>query len=275
MKVEIVLFFSLIFLHFIGFVLFTFNAVYLICTRGYGSARISQTLFDRRGSTALDDPQTGRCCKMTNTWAGNLLVLYHVILTFVDILEAIRYEVYQPTNTFFLIGFWAMAAWNYGLLVLVVFSAYAAIPHETGIPARHLHAYHSYEFLHFFIFWASLLLMLTCTKAECDFQSPLKNLANGYAAIPLVLSYVVLVIEAWTRGYTEIKVITKEEAVDTINQRQRESPWIEWTIRCRHQDGEGSQIDTFYVDLSLSIVFFILCFHISLHVYISVCYHTS
>ena len=251
--------------------LFAFNTVYLICTRGYGSARISQTLFDRRGTTALDDPQTGRCCKMTNTWAGNLLVLYHVILTFVDILEAIRYEVYEPSSTFFLIGFWAMAAWNYGLLVLVVFSAYAAIPHETRLPARHLHAYHSHEFLHFFIFWASPLLMLTYTKAKCNFQSPLKNLANGYAAIPLVLSYVVLIIEAWTRGDTETKVITKEEAVNTINQRQRESPWIEWTIRCRHQDGEGRQNYTFMY-FFLLLLFYYMSF---LHGYICVSCHNT
>ena len=162
-----------------------------------------------------------------------------------------------------------MAAWNYGLLVLVVFSAYAAIPHETGLPARHLHAYHSYEFLHFFIFWASFLLMLTCTKAECNFQSPLKNLANGYAAIPFVLSYVVLIIEAWTRGDTETKVITKEEAVNTIKQRQRESPWIEWTIRCRHQDGEGRQNYTFLC-ISFFCFIFIFRFCIAIFVFVAI-----
>ena len=178
--------------------------------------------------------------------AFNILILYHMFLSAAALILGIIYDTNETEsgshrNSTIFVLLWLSAAANYSfsLLVLAVcatFSQYFYVYKKSGC----IHAGHVFELLTFILFWSSIGLMFICQQRECAGLPPLLNkyadALFGLAAILLFIFYLILLSLAIWNTYAD-KLISKEEAVNLINERIEEEVFIGWKLRCGHMAG--------------------------------------
>lgn len=238
----------LVVVHVLGLILLLINSCYLVCTRGYGSTRISQSKFRKRNRD-LDKPETKRCCKLRSAKACNILVLYHILLIIIEVGFAIVCYIEPSLNHEFndfedmRFALLIAAVCNFGFIIIFILPySYSVGALRAHAQICHLNACSSFEVLNFILFWASLLLLIGCSAADCSEPSLLDLMGSGLAAVPLILSYIILLIGAKMYKKRLNKVqnpISSQEAVTTIGRKIQEPPYLKWTISCGHQEGSG------------------------------------
>ena len=178
--------------------------------------------------------------------ACNILILYHMFLSAAAVVLGIIYDTNETdpgtrrnSTIFVLLWLSAVANYSFSLLVLAVcatFSQYFYGYKKSGC----IHAGHVFELLTFILFWSSVGLMVICQQRECIGLPPLlykyADALFGLAAILLFTFYLILLSLAIWNTYAD-KLISKEEAVDRINQRIQEQVFIGWVLRCGHMEG--------------------------------------
>ena len=239
-----------IIVHLLGIFLIIFNSIYLACTRGVGSARGHGKMF---------------CCKQRNIKrrfkirfekAWNLLVLYHIVLIFVDVIMAVVCEEvdslnYQIDSFHDLVDmFWISAIINYGVVFMlnVMYVTASCAAGKWAFTSRshilgHLQQFNCFGFLNFLVFWTSVLLLLTCAGYDCShLPQPWKDLSKGLAGVSLGLSYIFMIIEALfaeKRIFLDDKATTNEEAMNILEQKLLEPSPVEWVVECGHNVQRG------------------------------------
>ena len=242
MTIEAVVIVGIVIAHLLGVLLFMLNACYLKVTRGYDKSRNVNT-----GNEELDKLKSKRCCKLRSFKAMNFLVMYHVMLVILDFIIAFIHLSQDPEDRVLSITptvIWILPGIAY--MVLFIFMPIAMMCGlGTLAHTGPLHAFNIFDFLHLVIFWASLICMLTCAGADCSgLHSDLQNLASGYAAIPFAWSYLLMIWGAcMNKGFFKLgkKVISKQDALNFINEKLQETPSIEWTVSCGHSVTTGKR----------------------------------
>ena len=147
-------------LHTIGIVVFIINALYLLCTRGYGSVKTSEHLLSKYGER-LNNTGLKRRCQLRNGFAINCLIVYHTLLTVVGVIFTLMCEFQDIFESQYL-----KIMWNYGvisyciLLVLVVPYSCVCNASKTRAHIGPIHACVALDFLHFAIFWALFITLM-------------------------------------------------------------------------------------------------------------------
>ena len=232
-----------IIVHLLGIFLIIFNSIYLACTRGVNSARGHGKMFCSKQRSIK------RCFKIRFEKAWNILVLYHSAFIFVDVIMGVVCEEvdsfnYQIDSLHDLVNvFWISAMINYGVVFMlnVLYLVGLKTVHKLGFNRHsyvfgHLHQFNCFGFINFLVFWASVLLLLTCAGIDCgDLPVPWKSLARGLGLVSLAISYVCMVVEA---VYAEKWVIldgkgtTKQEALSIIQWKLLEMTSTMWVVEC-------------------------------------------
>ena len=186
-----------------------------------------------------------KCCKIGSDLAFILLFLYHNSLNILELFIALLCQ---------FVGYWKekvspknlvdtcliSASVNY--LFILVYLTPKIISTDSLEIKRKLHALKFFAFLHFLVFWFSLTLLLTCTTKNCSKLSGFTILAEGYAVIPLVISYLAMVLEA---SFTHVvvmewntvasaNIISKDDAISLLQQKSEAQPCVEVNITCGH-----------------------------------------
>ena len=212
--------------HVIGVTLLIINACYLKCTKGITSVRWepNQCSFGLK-----------RWCKMRNTVACNILIIFQLGLVFFEVL-LIRYIMYQDVfYQFYLI----VVACN----VFIIITVYLPVAALTGsfkssAYTGPFNAWDVYEFFNLIVLCFLISLQITAIQQDWSEQSKVM-----FVIAPAVLTYIVMVAGA-VIGYSRFKVysklITKDEALDIINNSLEEPPYIQWSIRCTRQGSSES-----------------------------------
>ena len=114
---------------------------------------------------------------------------------------------------------------------------------ETDGHTNFLNTTKSFAFVNFLVFWSMLGLLASCSGIDCRLTSGFETLANGYALIPLILSYIAMLCEAYLTSTVEARyknfesagIISKDKALCIIQQRLKEQPCIEGLVVCSHE----------------------------------------
>ena len=190
-----------------------------------------------------------RCCKLKSDIACNILFIYHAILLILEIFLALLCQFKNGWMDFFpgrnLVDlFLILAIVNYMFLTLYLAPRLIKVhTFATNGYTRHCNATKPFAFLNFFVFWSNLVLLSTCIGIDCRSMPGFGMLADGYAIIPLVISYFGILFEAYltttvTTRHQDIEsasVISKEKAIGIIQKRILEQPYIEGYVSCGHE----------------------------------------
>ena len=226
------------FLHLIGIICVALNAYYLKRTRGYDSARIQ-----------LNAPNSDkkRLFKIRNSIACNILIIYHITLTALELGMAIIYQIPQMYNESYTTAYFLLVGINYGILVLLCLPwAFLSGTFKSHAHLGHVHACNAFEFFNLVIHWGSILLVMVCTETNCsDLPSHMGLLGSGFAIIPIMISYVAMLIGA-ACNYPSFMVynnmISRQDAVNIIKQKLEEPPYIDWTVSCGQSERFGKHL---------------------------------
>lgn len=240
--------------HVLGIVLVLVNGVYLLCTRGYGSARIRENsrAFDSR--TMLDNPRTRRFCTVRNSKACNVLVFYHVLLFGADVISLLVCNFQSIICDWRLLAFIILlAVVNYFVILLII------VPFSWGCGANKSHAHcgcfhncFAFEVMHFLLFWGVLSSMITagiCNTQGCkDYGVFYIYIFPGFLTLGLIYLYMAmwagsaLYYKRHIRVYKDI--ISKEEAAEFIRQALQETPALELEMSCNHwiENSDGGRL---------------------------------
>ena len=215
--------------HLLGVQLFGLNSMYLWVTRAYDPNEYHYENED------LDGLKSKRCCKIRNGKAINVLVMYHVILQIADFVVFIsesnresEYAIDWPTH-------WMLPGMHF--MFFICFMPVAAmLNRSTFSHIGPIHASNIFEFLHLAIFWSSIFYMSICAEVGCKNLAPdLRDLASGYAAIPMGWSYLVMLIGAWCNrenyDCSDI-IISTQDFIRYINEELQKTPRIVMMISC-------------------------------------------
>ena len=214
--------------HFMGAILFLVNALYVFCTRGFGSSRISEGLLANIGTSRKQ-----RCCLIRNSFACNVFILYHIGLLAMEAVGGMACEVNQSCEAEVKLVMWLLVGVTYVIIFLCFFSCYIACDacesHEHIGPISNVVAF---ELLHAMIFWFSIILLI----------------GGGLQSIRSVELYVGLFIIGITYIYgmtwmgsllyykrhilAHKEIFSKQEAIGILNQQLLEPRVIEIQIKC-------------------------------------------
>ena len=220
---------GIIFIHIFSILLLLLNSLFVVCTR---------------------DKENGekRCCKIGNDLACNLLFLYHSVLVALELSLALLCQI---------TGFWKDIFPNQNLVDIFMISAgvnylfvllYLA-PRIVSVDtlegngcASKINTTKPFAFISFCLFWFLLALILVCT-ADCRFTSGFGTLAKGYGAIPLVICYVLMLLEARFTNMFILKLdtvanatlVSRDDAVKMLHKKLEGQPYIEGTVIGSHQ----------------------------------------
>ena len=134
-------------LHLIGIIVVLINAYYLRRTRGHGSAR-------KKLNASVS--KSKRLCKIRNIVACNLLIIYNIALTGLEVAMAVIYQSPQMYNESYTAAYWMLIGINYGLLLLLCLPwaiLLGALKSHTHV--GHIQACNAFEFFNFIIHWGS------------------------------------------------------------------------------------------------------------------------
>ena len=216
--------------HLLGVLLFGINSMYLWVTRGYDPNEYHCENED------LDVLKSKRCCKMRNGKAVNVLVIYHVILQIADFVVVFISESNResecaldwPTH-------WMLPGMHY--IFLICFMPVAVVLNRsTFAHIGPIHAFNTFEFLHLVIFWSSIFYMSICAVVGCKNLAPdLRDLASGYAAIPMGWSYLIMLVGAWCNrenyDCSDI-IISIQDFIRCMNEELHKTTRIVMMISC-------------------------------------------
>ena len=215
--------------HLLGVVLFGLNAMYLGLTRAYDTKEYHYENED------LDLLKSKRCCKIRNGKVINVLVIYHVILQIADFVVVFfsesnresEYAVDWPTH-------WLLPGMHY-----IIFLGITSIAMRLNSSFAHIgpiHVSNTFEFLHFVIFWASIFYMSICAGVGCENLAPeLRDLASGYAAIPMGWSYLIMLVGAWCNSDNfdcSDFIISIQDFMRYLNGELHKTPKIWMNVSC-------------------------------------------
>ena len=134
------------FLHLIGIICVALNAYYLKRTRGYDSARIQLN---------APNSEKKRLFKIRNSIACNILIVYHITLTALELGMAIIYQIPQMYNESYTSAYFLLVGINYGILVLLCLPwAFLSGTFKSHAHLGHVHACNAFEFFNLVIHWA-------------------------------------------------------------------------------------------------------------------------
>ena len=190
-----------------------------------------------------------RWCKIKSDLACNVLFLYHVILLTLEMILALVCQIYQDLSEFcqshnLVDLFLILAGTNYLFLLLYLAPRRVSVgAFETDGHTSSLNTSKSFAFVNFLVFWSMLGLLASCSRIDCRFMSGFETLANGYGLIPLLLSYIAMLCEAYLTSTVEARyknfesadIISKDKAIAIIQQRFKEQPRIEGLVVCSHE----------------------------------------
>ena len=229
---RIYLIIAIVVAHLFGLLVFALNVFYLKLTRGYDPKRRYTENED------LDVLKSKRCCKIRNGKAMTLLVIYHVTLEIIDFIivfisESNRdseYVLEWPLH-------WLLPGMHYAVIFCFMPAA-MILGASTFAHIGPINAFNAYEFLHLVMFWYAIFFMIICAGTGRENLAPdLRDLAAGYAAIPMAFSYLIMLFGAWYNRscyHVEEDVISSHEAVRTIKELLEKTISIEITISCGH-----------------------------------------
>ena len=220
------LIFVLVIIHIGGILFLLINSMYPLCNR-------------------KSKRQKGNCCKIGSDLAFILLFLYHTSLNVLELIIAflcqfVEYCKENVSQNNLVDTFLISASVDY--LFILVYLTPKIISTDSLEIKRKLHALTFFAFLHFLVFWFSLVLLLACSIKDCSELSGFTVLAEGYAAIPLVISYLAMALEA---SFTHVVVmewntvasadiISKDDAISILQQKSEAQPCLEVNITCGH-----------------------------------------
>ena len=217
------LIFVLVIIHIGGILFLLINSMYPLCNR-------------------KSKRQKGNCCKIGSDLAFILLFLYHTLLNVLELFIAFlcQFVEYWKEKDYLVDTFLISASANY--LFILVYLTPKIISTDSLEIKRKLHALTFFAFLHFLVFWFSLVLLLACSTKDCSELSGFTVLAEGYAVIPLVISYLAMALEA---SFTHVvvmewntvasaNIISKDDAISVLLQKSEAQPCVEVNITCGH-----------------------------------------
>ena len=220
---------GIIFIHIFSILLLLLNSLFVVCTR---------------------DKENGekRCCKIGNDLACNLLFLYHSVLVVLELCLALLCQITDFWKDIFpnqnLVDIFMISAGvNYLFVLLYLAPRIVSVDTLEGNGcASKINATKPFAFISFFFFWLLLTLILICTT-DCSFTSGFGTLAKGYGAIPLVISYVLMLLEARFTNMFILKLdtvanatlVSRDDAVKMLQKKLEEQPYIEGTVISSHQ----------------------------------------
>ena len=220
------LIFVLVIIHIGGILFLIINSMYPLCNR-------------------KSKRQKRNCCKIGSDLAFILLFLYHTSLNILELCIAflcqfVEYWKEKFSQNNLVDNFLISASVNY--LFILVYLTPKIISNDSLEIKRKLHALTFFAFLHFLVFWFSLVLLLACSIKDCSELSGLTILAEGYAVIPLVISYLAMALEA---SFTHVvvmewntvasaNIISKDGAISLLQQKSEAQPCVEVNITCGH-----------------------------------------
>ena len=232
MTERIVLIITIVIAHLLGLLVYFVNVFYLKVTRGYDPKRRYIQNED------LDALKSRRCCKIRNGKAMTMLVIYHIILEIVDFIivfisESNRdseYVLEWPLH-------WLLPGPHY-TVIFCFMPAAMILGASTFAHIGPINVFNAYEFLHLVIFWAAIFFMIICAGTGRENLPPdLRDLAAGYAAIPMGFSYLIMLFGAWNNRscyHVEKDVISSREVMRNIKELLEQTISIELTISCGH-----------------------------------------
>ena len=218
--------FVLFIIHIAGILFLLINSVY--------------SLFNRKTKR-----QKGNCCKIGSDLAFTLLFLYHTSLIILALFSALLCQFVEDwkekiaqnnlVDIFIICG-----GVNY-LFVLVYLTPKIISTDSLEIKGK-LHVLTFFAFLHFLVFWFSVVLLLACAIKDCSGFAGFSILAEGYAVIPLVVSYLAMALEA---SFTHVvvmewntvasaNIISKDDAISLLQQKSEYQPCLEVNLACGH-----------------------------------------
>ena len=223
------------------------NAMYLECTK------VSNCLTTQ----SMTDTLPERCCKIRNSYAFNLFILYHAILLATEAIAAFICVSPPISSQWSAWHFWVLVLFDYLLLFVFTFIGSRCGTGRSRAHAGCVHALHIFECVNLVIYWM-MVLILASFPARSYLPYPLRGLASGYGVIPLVISYMAMLFGAY-KNYDRFtihkKVISKTEAVEKMNKKIEDKPRIEWYFKCRVYGGDGK------ITLYLNLVCFLYKTH--------------
>ena len=214
--------------HLLGVVLILLNSMYLWLTRAYDLKEYHYENED------MDMLKSKRCCKIRNGKAMNISVIYHAILQIADFVVVFfsesnresEYAIDWPIH-------WLLPGMHYIIFLCLI--PVAVLLNSTFTHIGPIHALNTFEFLHFVIFWASNFYMSICAGVGCKNLAPdLRDLASGYAAIPMGWSYLVMLFGAWiNQDYECSDVINStQDFIRCLNEELHKTTRIMMRVSC-------------------------------------------
>ena len=227
--------FILFITHVFGVILLIINFCYLRCTRGHQSVRLEAN------QCRLC---TKRLCKIRNTVACNILIIFEIVLVGIDIVLIITTQDYPIIYMF-------MAIAGYVVISVVCFpTAYVTGSCQSYSHIGPLSACTVFECLNLILFCAVSMLMISCSVQEYSNLHPdWKGLASSPGLILVGITYVMLILGAsihFSSFKVYAKIICKAEAVNIINEKLIEVPFIKWKFSCNHQDPNAGKSIVFH-----------------------------
>ena len=216
---------GIVVVHLLGILLYMLNSCYMRLTRW-------------SGGEGLDRPSRKRCCKLRNIKAMNFLTMHHAGLVILDFIISFLFLSQDEEDRGLSITptmIWILPGTSYMFLFIGMPIAMACgMIHKAHVGP--LHAFNIFEFLHLIIFWASLFYMIICAGIDTsEMHEDFRNLAHGYAAIPMAWAYLMMVIgPCMNKGFFKLgkDVISRQQAVNFINGKIQETPSIKWKVSC-------------------------------------------
>ena len=196
-----------------GVVLVLFNCYYLKCTRGQSSTRwkTDQCTLCRK-----------RPCKVRSAVACNILIIYQLVLVLIELICATLHHPYYSTEYF--VTLWTLFLFHYIIIsVLCLPVAYIVGACRSYSQIGPIHAGTVFEFFNHVLLYA-LIIGLSYSKMDYRYST-------YFGITGVTVTYVMLIYLAYI-NYSSFKVFTKiiskEEAVNVINRKVNEVPYIKW-----------------------------------------------
>ena len=254
----------LVIVHLIGLILFVLNSLYLLCTgETLGNVLLCNSEKDFKNSDEK------RCCNVSSSTAWSLVLFYHLVLIALELIVTVVSFIvdtfWNEDDIYFDVVFsdeqvdvgtvlFFAAVVNYIVLMLYMIP-FVLLPLARK-PKRiynigKLVTYNMFSFYNFLVFWGLIFIIIQCRKSDACVELPTTVQMIGrkyddisyFAAIPLVIVYVIMLAEAgvlkqyiivspFGNRSPPIDEVSKEEAVEIMKNKTKESPYIAWTIRC-------------------------------------------
>ena len=226
MVVLIIVISAFLIAHSTGAIIFLLNALYVFCTSGYGSSRISEGLLAKTST-----PQKRICCLIRNSFACNVFILYYVVLLAMEAVGGMVCEANESCDDEVKRVMWLLVGVTYVIIFPCLISCYNACgAYESHAHIGPISSVVAFELLHFVIFWFSLFLFIGGA------EQPRKLMYVGLFITEVTYMYAMTWVGPllYYKRYIQAdkEIFTKQEARDILNQQLSEPPTIEIQIKC-------------------------------------------